>query len=162
MCLLLFGMFVICGIVCLSNEYLCLPTKYFFATVFSQIMHFRRDSFKIALWHLSHITLSWCNILFSCIWVASKLFPYSVMSKIYFYLICICSKDIFSVWYFVIYIWHQQAFFQPTMIYHIFTDKFLCCGNNKAVWQCIIYYSIVRIVPWCLMMHWDLGKSGLW
>ena len=81
MCLLLFGIFAICGIVCLSNVYLCLPTKHFFATVFSQIMHISRDSCKIVLWHFSQITLSWCNILFSCIWVASKLFPYAVMSK---------------------------------------------------------------------------------
>ena len=153
MCLLLFGTFVIYDIVCLSDEYLCLPTEYFFATVFSQIMHVRQYSLKVSLWYLSHVTLSWYNILFSCIWGASKLFPYSVMSKIYLYLIILCSKDIFSVWYFVIYIWHQQhqqAFLQPTMIYHIFTDKFLCYGSNKAVWQCIRYYSIVRIVPWCL------------
>ena len=137
MCLLLCRTFVVCGILYLSDEYLCLPTKYFFASVFSQIMHVRRDSFKIALWHLSHITLSWCNILFSCIWVASNYFHILWYQKVYFYLICLCSKDISSVWYFIIYIWHQQdqqAFCQPTMTYHIFTDKFLSCGSNKAVW----------------------------
>ena len=49
MCLLLFGIFAICGIVCFSDAYLCLPTKHLFATVCSQIMHISRDSCKIGV-----------------------------------------------------------------------------------------------------------------
>ena len=45
----LFGIFAICGIVCFSDVYLCLPTTHFFATVCSQIMHISRDSCKIVL-----------------------------------------------------------------------------------------------------------------
>ena len=154
MCLLLFGIFAICGIVCFSNAYLCLPTKHFFATVCSQIMHISRDSCKIVLWHFSQITLSWCNILLSCIWLAIKLFLYAVMSKSillidvplqYTHMFCFvfCNLHLASTASAGIFL-SQQWFIT------LLPDKFLSCGNNKAVWQCMRYYTIVRIVSWDL------------
>ena len=153
-------------IVCFSNAYLCLPTKHFFATVFSQIMHISRDSCKIVLWHFSQITLSWCNILFSCIWLASKLFPYAVMSKSillvdvplqYRHIFCLvfCTSGINSI---------NRHFFSQQWFITLFTDKFLSCGNNKAVWQCAWHITLLSelYLDALNMMHWDLGKSGLW
>ena len=151
MCLLLFGIFAICGIVCFSNAYLCLPTKDFFATVFSQIMHISRDSCKIALWHFSQITLSWCNILFSCIWLASKLFPYAVMSKsILLVDVPLQYRHIFCLVFCNLHLASTGIFFSQQWFITLFTDKFLSCGNNKAVWECMKYYTIVRIVSRCL------------
>ena len=167
MCLLLFGIFAICGIVCFSDAYLCLPTKHFFATVCSQIMHISRDSCKIVLWHFSQITLSWCNILLSCIWLASKLFPYAVMSKSillvdvplqYRHVFCVvsCNLHLASTA-------SAGIFSANNDLSHFLQIKSFPVETTKqfdSAWDITLLSELY--LDALNMMHWDLGKSDLW
>ena len=119
------------------------------------------------LWHFSQITLSWCNILFSCLWMASKLFPYGVMSKSmllvdvpfqYRHIFCLvfCNLHLASTI-------STSIFSANNDLSHFLQINSFAVETIKwfdSAWDITLLSELY--LDALNMMHWGLGKSDLW
>ena len=159
-----------CSVVHIVGEYFFLLNIYvdFLGMVFLQSKHVTMDSFDTALWHLLHIMLSFCGILFSAIVMARLFFPYVVLSKWCTLSTHTVPQDTHFWWFAVValvcavtaYIGIFSAMRAASYCLQI---NSLDVGTENLVDSASITVVFVKLYRDSLeMIHLDLRKSVLW